>query len=110
MQNMDYYKNVLAALENYFSDRNWKILFLEGGCYWLANRLHQKIQDSWFMINRQAEHCALFFNGGLYDVTGKISTRNFRVAGERDICFMQKNYVPRFDVEKLEQYLCAVIV
>ena len=57
------------------------------------------------MINRTEEHCGLFFENGLYDVSGKISTFHFRDATERDISFMKKNYVPHFDTQALETYL-----
>lgn len=102
---LDYYSVVMAALERYFHDFNWRKLFLSGGCYWLADMLHRKIDASIIMINRAEEHCALYFENALYDVRGKISQKNFREAGERDIGFMKKNYVPKFDVEKLEKYL-----
>ena len=96
---------VLAALASYFHNRDWKSLFLTGGCYWLADFLHDGIQDSVIMINRIEEHCALYFEHGLYDVRGRISTKDFRRAQERDIRFMKKNYVPHFDTKKLEQYV-----
>lgn len=102
---MHYYEMVLNALENYFNNKDWKKLFLSGGCYWLANMLHRQIRESTIMINRIEEHCALYFENGLYDVCGRISAKNFRIAGERDISFMKKNYVPGFDTEKLERYL-----
>ena len=102
---MNYYDQVLYALECYFADRRWKKLFLRGGCYWLANMLHQGIKGSIIMINRVEEHCALYFDKGLYDVRGRISTQNFHRAGEREISFMKKHYVPRFDVKQLEEYL-----
>ena len=57
------------------------------------------------MINRTEEHCGLFFENGLYDVRGKISTFQFRDATEKDINFMKKNYVPHFDTQALENYL-----
>lgn len=101
---MDYYKKVLAVLEEYFNEKNWKKLFLTGGCYWLADFLHRGIGGSVIMINRMEEHCALYFENGLYDIRGKISEKYFRRAEERDICFMKKNYIPAFDAEKLEQY------
>lgn len=107
---MDYYKAVLEALERYFNHANWKKLFLTGGCYWLADLLSHGIDGSVIMINRVEEHCALYFEHGLYDVRGRISPENFREAGERDIRFMKKNYVPKFDVEKLERYINAVSV
>lgn len=96
---------VLEALGAYFHTADWKRLFLQGGCYWLADVLHQGIAGSFIMINREEEHCALDFEGGLYDVSGRISRRNFRLAEERDIRFMQKNYKPGFDGERLRQYL-----
>lgn len=57
---MQYYLNVLIALENYFQIKNWKNLFLQGGCYWLADILQKGISDSFLMINRMQEHCAVF--------------------------------------------------
>lgn len=102
---MKFYLSVLDALQMYFNRYDWQKLFLEGGCYWLANVLKSGIPGSYFMINRVEEHCALYFNRGLYDVRGKISTRNFYQAKEKDINFMKKNYVPRFDTKKVEEYL-----
>lgn len=102
---MDYYKMILGALERYFNNRTWRKLFLEGGCYWLADILQKGIPDSYIMINRAEEHCGVCFGNGLYDVSGKISAKFFRRAEERDISFMRKNYQPKFDKEGLEQYL-----
>ena len=89
---MDYYRKIIDALREYFPQAGWERLFLSGGCYWLANLLHQGIQDSVLMINRLEEHCAL---------------QNFHPASQREIRFMQKNYVPRFETKGLEQYLAA---
>lgn len=92
-------------LESYFHDQHWKTLFLKGGCYWLAELLHQGIRDSKIVINRVEEHCAVAFNNGIYDVTGRISGKNFHIASPREISFMKKNYIPQFNTEKLERYL-----
>ena len=56
-------------------------------------------------INRVEEHCAVAFNHGIYDVTGRISGKNFHIASPREISFMKKNYIPQFNTEKLERYL-----
>lgn len=104
-----YYLKVLKALEEYFACQGWKRLFLSGGCYWLASFLHRGINDSAIMINRVEEHCGLAFAGGVYDVTGRISKKNFHIADRREICFMEKNYIPGFDTEKLEEYLAEII-
>lgn len=106
---MQYYQTILNLLEQYFSDKNWKKLFLSGGCYWLADLLHQGIDGSVIMINRIEEHCALYFEHGLYDVRGRISAKNFHEAGEREIRFMKKNYRPKFDTDRVVQYLTCCL-
>lgn len=102
---MEFYLKTLVLLENYFNTKDWKRYFLQGGCYWFANYLNQRIFDSALMINRMEEHCAIRFSDGLYDVRGKISPYGFHRATERDISFMRKNYIPKFDVKMLEKYL-----
>ena len=102
---MRFYQTILNLLQSYFAEPGWQKLFLNGGCYWLANTLQQGIAGSRIMINRVEEHCALYFEKGLYDVRGKISSKDFYMAGEKELSFMRKNYVPKFDVEKLERYL-----
>lgn len=61
------------------------------------------------MINRIEEHCALYFENGLYDVRGRISVRNFHAASEREISFMKKNYIPKFDQEQLEKFIRSAV-
>lgn len=100
-----YYSELLKQLEGYFARKGWKRLFLSGGCYWLARTLKQGINDSVIMVNWTEEHCAFAFGNGLYDITGRIPAEGFHAAGEREICFMEKNYIPGFDTEKLEKYL-----
>lgn len=107
---MQYYQKILLLLERYFADKNWKKLFLSGGCYWLSDKLHQGIRDSVIMINRIEEHCALYFEDHLYDVRGQIPSKDFHAAGEREIRFMKKNYRPKFDTEKVEEYLALALL
>lgn len=57
------------------------------------------------MINRVEEHCAIRLSDGLYDVRGKISSYGFHRATDREISFMKKNYIPKFDTIMLEEYL-----
>lgn len=102
---MQYYIEIMDLLAKYFNENKWQKYFLCGGCYWLADYLHSIINNSVIMINRIDEHCALYFNDGLYDVTGKISMKNYVVAGERELSFMKKNYIPKFDTRKVQQYL-----
>ena len=109
MIKLPYYRKILCALENYFAEEDWKNKFLTGGCYWLANILHQRIKDSVIMINRIEEHCALYFENGFYDVRGRISVRNFHAASEREISFMKKNYIPKFDQDQLEKFIRSAV-
>lgn len=102
---MKFYIMVIEALKNYFNVKDWEKLFLEGGCYWLSKTLKTGIPNSDIMINRMEEHCALFFEYGLYDIRGKIPMRNFKLASDRDISFMEKNYIPHFDYKRVEGYL-----
>ena len=102
---MELYLKTLELLVSYFDTKDWKRYFLQGGCYWFANYLNQRILDSVLMINRMEEHCAIRLSDGLYDVSGKISPYGFHRATEREISFMKKNYIPKFDVKMLEKYL-----
>lgn len=102
---IQYYEKIINALSEYFNMHNWQKLFMQGGCFWLASILHQGTPNSVYMINRIEEHCALYFEKGLYDVRGRISQKNFKVAGQKEISFMKKNYVPRFNAKDLENYL-----
>lgn len=102
---MEIYLKTLELLEGYFDTKNWKRYFLQGGCYWFANYLYHRIDNSVLMINRMEEHCAIRLSDGLYDVRGKISSYGFYPATEREISFMKKNYIPKFDVDLLEKYL-----
>lgn len=102
---MQYYRKIMNLIETYFKEKNWQKYFLKGGCYWLADFLNHGIKDSVIMINRMEEHCAIYFCGGLYDVTGRISAKNYVVAGKKEIFFMKKNYVPKFDTHEVLRYL-----
>lgn len=78
---------------------------MEGGCFWLASFLSMRIPNSSLWINRYEEHCALAIDGELYDIRGKISKCDFHKASQREISFMKKNYIPKFDTRGLENYL-----
>ena len=73
-------------------------------CKFLAS----EAQWSKLMINRAQEHCAVAFGIGLYDVAGRISYNGFHEASSREISFMKKSYIPRFQTEKLENYLIVM--
>ncbi|MDO5291629.1 MAG: hypothetical protein Q4F05_02645 [bacterium] len=102
---MEMYLKIIHLLEEYFKE-DTKSLFLSGGCLFLAELLHNNINHSKIMINRCSEHCATEIGCyGIYDITGKISSENFRCATKRDLLYMKKNYTPRFNIERLNKYL-----
>lgn len=102
---MDIYNKYLLLLKEYFNKAGWENYFLFGGCYWFANLIHEKLPDSYLVINRVEEHCAICIDGKIYDVRGQIPNYNFHKATKREISFMKKNYKPQFDVSNLEVFL-----
>ena len=50
-------------------------------------------------------HCGIYFNHGLYDITGKINAKGYVVASDKDKLYMRKHFIPVFDVLKLEQHV-----
>lgn len=102
---MDVYWKIISLLREYFGE-DTKEMFLSGGCYYLADVLHKEIPSSHIMINRWKEHCATQIERyGIYDITGRVSAYGFCYATPRDIAFMKKNYIPKFDKEVLSPYL-----
>ncbi|MDO5520803.1 MAG: hypothetical protein Q4G58_09970 [bacterium] len=102
---MEMYLRIIKLLEEYFKE-DTKAMFLSGGCLFLAELLYNNISHSKIMINRCSEHCATEISCyGIYDITGRIGRKNFRCATARDLLYMKKNYIPKFDIEKLNQYL-----
>lgn len=107
---MDVYLRIMSLLREYFAE-DTEEMFLSGGCYYLADLLHREITPSSIMINRWKEHCATQIGTlGIYDITGRIGNSQFHNASPREIAFMKKNYIPRFDQEKLSKYLKGKLV
>ena len=99
------YDLIISLLSSYFNRRDWRKMFLSGGCYWLANYLCSIIPNSYLVRNMNWEHCAICVNGKVYDVTGRISSKDFHKATNAEIELMQKEYVPSFNTKNREQYL-----
>ena len=75
MIDMEIYIELLKLLENYFQVKDWKNI----------------VQFS--------------YQTGLYDVRGRVSSYEFYTATEREISFMKKNYILKFDINMPEKYL-----
>lgn len=80
-------------------------MFTKGGCYWLAKTLHQYIPGSEIVFNRRAQHCACWFDNGVYDISGRISGTGFYPATSRDMDYMKKHFVPYFDVKPIGEHV-----
>lgn len=53
--------------------------YLHGGCYMFAKAVVDKY-GGLIYINRQQEHCAVMYEGRLYDILGRIkNTEGFRL-------------------------------
>lgn len=103
--NMEIYNELILTIKKYFDAKDVQHIFLHGGCYWLAITLCRYIPDSVIVFNRKMQHCACLFNDGVYDIRGRIQSKGFFVATTKDMKYMQKHFVPIFDVEMLESYL-----
>lgn len=110
VQGIVIYENVINLLKIYFPEHQVKELFLEGGCFWLANFLHHRIENSFILFDKEKEHCGIEFQNNLYDITGKISRRGYFIASDEQLEYMKKNYRPNFDVTKLTKYLDAELM
>ena len=104
---MDVYQDYVNKLKVYFKGKNVKNLFLHGGCYFFAKNLVKKLKGGRIYWNRKLMHCAVLYDKQLYDFTGKISKKDFIPADESAIKYMEKHFVPDFDVQRLQSYLNA---
>lgn len=102
---IEIYERMIVAIQGYFGGKNIQYMFLHGGCHWLATTLQRYIPDSVIVFNRKMQHCASLLNNGVYDIQGRIPSSGFFVATTADIKYMQKHFVPTFDVKALENHL-----
>lgn len=107
--NMESFEKVILTIQSYFSGRDILQLFLHGGCYWLAMTLHQYIPDSVIVFNRKMQHCASFFDNGVYDIRGRIPSGGFCIATMEDLKYMEKHFIPDFDADALQTHLDAIM-
>ncbi len=105
MCDYDRYEEIIQRIKIYYGSQFQEELFLKGGCYWLADYLHRHLTSSFIMMNKEQEHCAIEIQNQLYDITGKISSRRYVWANERNLAYMKKHYRPNFNVRALERYL-----
>ena len=103
------YNHIIQAIFHYYHGRDVRYMFTHGGCFWLASTLNQYIQDSIIVLNRSLQHCACSFNHGVYDISGRISAKDFYPASKKDICYMQKHFIPDFDTSRLDFHISKIL-
>ena len=105
VRDFEVYRKCVQKMKDYFGEQYDEQLFLQGGCFWFAEFLHRHTMQSFIMMNKEKEHCAIEIGNELYDITGKIPKRGYNWATKRNLEYMKKQYTPSFNVLKLERYL-----
>lgn|GEM_PF-1931367 len=105
MCDYEIYASTVQALQRYFGKDAVNELFLHGGCYFFASYLHSHMKNSFIMFNKEREHCAIEFQNELYDITGKIGRKDYKIATPRQLDYMKKRYIPDFNEKDLIVYL-----
>lgn len=104
---MEIYQMILTAIREYLREDDYKTLFLTGGCYWFARLVASWVPNSYLMINRTKEHCAVVVEQRLCDITGPISKEGYIYAEEKELNYMKKHYLPQSNLNALETYINA---
>jgi len=102
---MDIYDTIIAAIREYLQDEDYETLFLTGGCFWFASLVADWVPNSYIMINRTKEHCAVVVEQKLVDITGPISMCGYTYAEEKEINYMRKHYVCQKNLNQLKLYI-----
>ena len=89
-------------------------IFLGGECYEFALVLKEFITNSVIVIDNKNEHCAVQFQGRIYDSRGDVTnTFKGRIAREEDIDYMEDRFgVPEksfIDGQRISKYLINYI-
>ena len=106
---MDIYDTIIAAIRDYLHDEDYETLFLTGGCYWFASFVADWVPNSYIMINRNKEHCAVVVDQKLCDITGLISKIGYEYADEKELNYMKKHYVCPKNLNQLKEYIIQQI-
>ena len=87
--------NINNELFNYFN-RNIYNMFLDGYCLEYHNILKKIYPNSCMVLEKGKEHCATIIDGFIYDVTGVRENKDFVLASDNDINFVNEFY-KKFD-------------
>ena len=66
--------------------------FTHGGCYELYKIVKHYYQECECMVPNSLTHCAIGYQGKLYDATGEIDGNNYHKATLEDIEYMERSF------------------
>lgn len=80
---------------------NSRYYFLYGGCYELYKIVNHYFKESQCVINKNTKHCAILYNGEIFDITGKVKDKEqYRLAEKTDIDYMENFF--GIDIKELK--------
>ena len=92
---------------------NTKLFYLSGGCYDLAKIIRTFVPEAQIVINGNSDHCAILYNGIVYDARGEIDYTGFKIADENDIAYMENHFgIPEKRMVKgipFTQYVISIL-
>lgn len=72
-----------------FLDGDAKKFFLQGGCYEFAKIIKAYIKCQ-IVINTDNTHCAVLYDGKIYDASNEIDSKSFNIASKEDIKYIEE--------------------
>ncbi len=89
-----------------------KYIYLHGACYELAKMVKQLVPEAEICINQENNHCVIAYDGLLYDANGLVEeeTDHYRLANEKEIGLMEKEFGTYFRMLQLSQTIAPKIV
>lgn len=87
--------NINSILINYFNCNIYD-MFLNDYCLEYYNILKKMYPNSYMVLEKNKEHCAILINEVIYDVTGIRENVDFVLADSYDISFVN-NFYKKFD-------------
>lgn len=93
----DFIKEIInIANEEVYEDDGYedaRDIFLCGQCYEFAKVLNHYITNSFIVINQNNDHCAVQFQGRIYDANGDVTDKFIgHIATEKDINCFENNF------------------
>lgn len=86
-------------------EKRTEYVMLHGGCFWFAWKLSSMIPEAKLMYHPVNNHCALWFDGKLYDFSRELDMSGFREPEGEEHMYLYNHFAPRFDAKKLSVFV-----